>query len=104
MRRPLRRAGSWLLQPLAEIHGVSNKLLSMALADLFLGGDPDRERWVVTGASMIAIDTLVHNFLHRQGFWTDARPSMHTVSNVMGSGLRRAAPTSLRRSRDSWMR
>src|SRR3954467_6986908 len=67
MRRPLRRAGSWLLQPLAEIHGVSNKILSMALADLLLGGDPDRERWVVTGASMIAVDTLVHNFLHRTG-------------------------------------
>ena len=44
-----------------------NKILSMALADLLLGSDPDRERWVTTGASMIAIDTLVHNFMHRTG-------------------------------------
>ncbi|MBC6718668.1 hypothetical protein H9Q09_21015 [Aurantimonas sp. DM33-3] len=60
----MRRA---LLEPMGHIFGVSNKLLSMALADLLLGGDPARERWVVTGASMIAIDTLVHNFLHRTG-------------------------------------
>ena len=52
---------------LTHIHGISNKIVSMALADLLLGGDPDRERWVTTGASMIAIDTLVHNFMHRTG-------------------------------------
>ena len=56
-----------VLQPLTHIHGLSNKILSMALADLLLGSDPDRERWVTTGASMIAIDTLVHNFMHRTG-------------------------------------
>ena len=56
-----------ILHPLAHIHGISNKILSMALADLLLGSDPDRERWVTTGASMIAIDTLVHNFMHRTG-------------------------------------
>ena len=39
----------------------------MALADFLLGADPARERWVTTGASMIAVDTLVHNFLHRTG-------------------------------------
>jgi hypothetical protein len=39
----------------------------MALADLLLVGDPDRERWVATGARMIAVDSLVHNFLHRTG-------------------------------------
>ena len=56
-----------LLEPLGCIHGVSNKVLSMALADLLLGGDPDRERWIATGASMVAVDTLVHNWLHRTG-------------------------------------
>jgi len=39
----------------------------MALAELLLAGDPARERWVAAGASMIAVDTLVHNFLQRTG-------------------------------------
>ncbi|WP_207388232.1 hypothetical protein [Lichenihabitans psoromatis] len=56
-----------LLEPLGSIYGVSSKVLSMALADLLLLGDSMRERWVATGASMIAIDTLVHNWLHRSG-------------------------------------
>jgi hypothetical protein len=56
-----------LLEPLGCIHGVSDKVLSMALSELLLGADPDRERWVTTGASMIAIDSLVHNWLHRSG-------------------------------------
>ena len=56
-----------LLEPLRCIHGVSHKILSMALADLLLGADPDRERWLTTGASMVAVDTLVHNWLHRTG-------------------------------------
>jgi hypothetical protein len=47
--------------------GALRKVLSMALADLLLGADPNRERWVTTGASMIAVDTLVHNWLHRTG-------------------------------------
>ncbi len=56
-----------LLQPLGQVFGVSNKLWSMILADLLLGGDPGRERWVTTGASFVAVDTLVHAFLHRTG-------------------------------------
>jgi hypothetical protein len=46
---------------------VSHKVLSMALADLLLAGDPRRALWTETGAWMIAVDTLVHNFLHRTG-------------------------------------
>lgn len=56
-----------VLDPMTNIFGVSSKVLSMILADLLLGADPKRERWVTTGASMIAIDTLVHNFMHRTG-------------------------------------
>ena len=56
-----------MLEPLSCTYGVSFKVLSMALADLLLAGDPERERWVATGASMIAVDTLVHNWLHRSG-------------------------------------
>lgn len=39
----------------------------MMLADLLLGGDLDREPCVVTGVGMIAIDSLMHNHLHRTG-------------------------------------
>ncbi|WP_424363146.1 hypothetical protein [Methylocystis parvus] len=56
-----------MLDPLRQIDGVGPKLWNMMLADLLLVGDPERERWTTTGASMIAIDTLVHNFLHRTG-------------------------------------
>jgi hypothetical protein len=56
-----------LLSPLIPIHGVGPKVLSMALADLLLGADPKRERWVTTGASLIVVDTLVHNWMHRTG-------------------------------------
>lgn len=53
--------------PLREIYGVSDKVLTMALSSLLLGA-PNRMRlWREVGASMIAIDTLVHNFLHRTG-------------------------------------
>jgi hypothetical protein len=56
-----------VLEPLSRIEGVSYKVLSMILSDLLLCGDPARERWTTTGASMIAIDTLVHNWMHRTG-------------------------------------
>jgi hypothetical protein len=56
-----------LLEPLTNVHGLGHKVLSMALSDLLLAADPGRERWVTAGASMIAVDTLVHNFLHRTG-------------------------------------
>jgi hypothetical protein len=56
-----------LLQPLGSVHGVGSKIISMALADLLMGTDPKRERWLTTGASLIVIDTLVHNWMHRTG-------------------------------------
>jgi hypothetical protein len=56
-----------VIEPLSHVHGVSNKVLSMALADLLLAGDPRRPLWTGAGAVMIAVDTLVHNFLHRTG-------------------------------------
>lgn len=56
-----------VLEPMTHIFGVSNKVLSMAFADLLLAGDPNRERWKVAGASFVAVDSLVHAFLHRTG-------------------------------------
>jgi hypothetical protein len=56
-----------LLDPLGAVHGVGPKVLSMALSALLLGADPKRERWLTTGANLIVIDTLVHNWMHRTG-------------------------------------
>ena len=60
-----------LLEPLGHVYGVSNKVLAMALAELLLGGDAKRPTWIEAGGVMIAIDTLVHNFLHRTGILRD---------------------------------
>jgi hypothetical protein len=56
-----------LLDPLREVYGVSDKVLTMALSQLLLGAPHARRRWREVGGSMIAVDTLVHNFLHRTG-------------------------------------
>lgn len=49
-----------------EIYGVANKLANMALAEPFMLYR-ENPRWKLVGQSMIAIDSLVHNFLHRTG-------------------------------------
>jgi len=56
-----------LLTPLSNVFGISDKVLSMALSSILLGARAPSSRWSEVGASMIAIDTLVHNFLHRTG-------------------------------------
>ena len=56
-----------LIAPLREVHGVSDKVLTMALSSILLGTPSKLRLWPEVGASMIAIDTLVHNFLHRTG-------------------------------------
>lgn len=56
-----------LIEPLRNIYGVSDKVLNMTLADLLLAAPETKPLWWETGFSMIAIDTLVHNFLSRTG-------------------------------------
>lgn len=56
-----------LIDPLVNIVGTGPKVWNMILAELLLGGDPSCERWVTTGASFVAIDSLVHAYLHRTG-------------------------------------
>jgi hypothetical protein len=63
----LSRMAAALIEPLREIYGVSDKVLAMALSALLLGAPKKRGLWTEVGGSMIAIDTLVHNFLHRTG-------------------------------------
>jgi hypothetical protein len=63
----LPRMQAALIEPMREIYGVSDKVLAMALSSLLLGAPKKMILWTEVGGSMIAIDTLVHNFLHRTG-------------------------------------
>jgi hypothetical protein len=56
-----------LIGPLRNVYGVSDKVLTMALSSLLIGAGSRRPVWFETGKGMMAIDTLVHNFLHRTG-------------------------------------
>jgi hypothetical protein len=56
-----------LIGPLRNVYGVSDKVLMMALSTLLIGAREHRPVWFETGKAMIAVDTLVHNFLHRTG-------------------------------------
>jgi len=55
-----------IIGPLRNVYGVSDKVLAMALSDLLLAAGR-RPLWVEVGATFVAVDTLVHNFLHRTG-------------------------------------
>lgn len=61
------RVQAALIEPLRNIYGASDKVLTMALSCLMLAAGEQRPRWLEVGGAMIAIDTLVHNFLHRTG-------------------------------------
>jgi hypothetical protein len=56
-----------LIGPLRHVYGVSDKILTMTLSELLMGAPKVRPHWFAVGAAMIAVDTLVHNFLHRTG-------------------------------------
>lgn len=61
----LSRMRTSLIDPMREIYGVSDKILNMTLSMLMLGSDDPR--WIEVGGTLIAVDRLVHNFLHRTG-------------------------------------
>jgi hypothetical protein len=63
----LSRMAAALIEPMREIYGVSDKVLAMTLSALLLGAPKKMVLWTEVGGSMIAVDTLVHNFLHRTG-------------------------------------
>ena len=56
-----------VIGPLRNVYGVGDKVLAMALSSLLMGADGRRKIWFEVGASLVAVDTLVHNFLHRTG-------------------------------------
>jgi hypothetical protein len=60
-----------LIGPLRHVYGVSDKILAMTLSEILLGASDLRPAWLDAGKDMIAVDTLVHNFLHRTGILDD---------------------------------
>jgi hypothetical protein len=64
-----------LIGPLRNVYGVSDKILMMTLSTLLIGAREHRPVWRETGTAMIAVDTLVHNFLHRTGILQDCGSS-----------------------------
>jgi hypothetical protein len=56
-----------LLGALRNVYVVSDKVLGMILSIMLLAAPLAWTRWREVGSNMIAIDTLVHNFLHRTG-------------------------------------
>jgi hypothetical protein len=56
-----------LIEPLRNVYGISDKVLGMALSGILIGAADVRPKWLEIGVQLIAVDTLVHNFLHRTG-------------------------------------
>ena len=56
-----------LVVPMRQIFGVSDKVLTMTLSEILMSAPKSWPRWFEAGSQMIAVDTLVHNFLHRTG-------------------------------------
>ena len=60
-----------LIGPLRHVYGVSDKILGMTLSNLLIAAGAQRPMWFETGTAMLAIDSLVHAFLHRTGILLD---------------------------------
>ncbi len=60
-----------LIGPMRHVHGLSDKILTMTLSTLLTAAPNSRPDWFEVGKGMIAVDTLVHNFLHRTGVLAD---------------------------------
>ena len=74
-RNDLAAARRSLVDPLRYVYGVSDKVVTMALATLLMGGGANRPCWFDVGAGLIVVDTLVHNFLARTGILARLRAS-----------------------------
>jgi hypothetical protein len=61
------RRGEALIGPLREVYGVSDKILTMTLSCILLAAPAGYEHWRKFGGGMVAVDTLVCNFMHRSG-------------------------------------
>jgi hypothetical protein len=79
--RPASERARHLVDAMRSIFGVADKLLCMALSSLLLGAGRKNPLWFETGACLIVVDTLVHNFMHRTGI-------MRACGNEHPFGLR----------------
>lgn len=76
-----------LIAPLRNIFGVSDKILKMSLSTLLIGASLDRPAWFEVGKSMIVVDGLVHNFLHRTGILSQCgKPHTYGSGCYAGGG------------------
>ena len=94
--RPARLRAA-LIEPLRQVYGVSDKVLTMTLSCILLTAPRGYETWRQVGATMIAIDTLVHNFLHRTGIL--ARFNAAALTLLVWWPSRLTPGPSIRRSR-----
>ena len=96
---PLSQARVGLIEPMRNICGVADKVLAMAMSGILIGAADVRARWLEVGVHLIAVDTLVHNFLHRTGIL-----SRFKAAHPYGSGcwrLRRHYPAGCQPDRRS---
>ena len=73
-----------MIGPLRNVYGVSDKVLAMALSSMLLGAGNLRPLWFEVGATFVAIDTLVHNFMHRTGILGGFRRPIRTATGAIG--------------------
>jgi hypothetical protein len=69
-----------LVEPLTEIYGVSHKVANLTLAWLLTSAPANKPLWLEAGACMVAVDSLVHAWLHRTGIllrWRGSHPYGH---------------------------
>ncbi len=59
--------GSALIEPLRNVYGISDKVLALGLSDILISAAAVRPVWLEVGLQLVAVDTLVHNFLVRTG-------------------------------------
>ena len=94
----LTRMAAALIEPMREMYGVSDKVLAMALSSLLLGAPEKMVLWTEVGGSMIAIDTLVHNFLHRTGILARFNANHSVWLGLLPAGWLRRHHSSRRRA------
>jgi hypothetical protein len=56
-----------IVGPLSNVYGLADKVLAIGLSPLLMASGKRKPSWFAVGTSLIAVDTLVHNFLHRTG-------------------------------------
>ena len=65
--RQAARNAQALIGPLRNVFGVSDKVLTMTLSAILISAPNTWPHWSAVGCSLIAVDTLVHNFMARTG-------------------------------------